>query len=299
MTTTALPLPLDEAARLIQPVPLSELVQPLVNAQVALTSAEADVVLDKASRQGRLLALAADFLFTTDAERKRDQAKEALAELTASSKTTVIEWVEERVEATATSDASAGPALADARARQADLNRRYRTVHNAMEKGWVALRTLKDAKSACSSASTTEAFDLLSKSKAVSVLSSMSTSDANESLKKAQTAVTAFRELFPAAGEAPADQVDDTLDLILDFTLELPFDFTSWANMSSLDTAAANCARAIERIECAMRPLCAEDAELSKQRTLCAREIAAILVPFRFAARAELPTLLRELAPKD
>lgn len=287
-----------EPLAMVRAVPLSELVRPLVSAQVGLKTAEADLVLDKARRKSNFWSWLGDFFCVTAAERKVATARAELQRLQAAHRSRVCLWLEERVDALSMDHAVQGAELAILRARQADYNQRYRALGAVVEKGRSALDMLEAAREACSSASTAEFFDMASKSKAVSAWSSMETSDASAALKRAQEAVEAFRVLFPAAGEAPVGRIDDTLDLVLDFAFELPFDFTSWCNMSNLDEAAANCGSAIERIAEVLAPLQNQYTDLGGLRTANARQIEALLVPFRKEAIAELPTLLREFAPK-
>ncbi len=109
----------------------------------------------------------------------------------------------------------------EAQIKYNESGRRLKLAENARE-------LLKTAKDECNSASTTEFLDMVTTSKAISILSAIDTSSASSSLKRAMGALKRLADEMPAR-QSPIDSnlPDDTLDLFVDLTINPVIDILS------------------------------------------------------------------------
>ena len=166
------------------------------------------------------------------------------------------------------------------------------------ELAWSAHSTMLAAKRQCSSASTTELFDLVSKNKAVAAWSTFDSQAAGAAVAKANRAVAALRASLPEHESLRLARVpipSDVFDLVLDVAIAPSLDVFSFFNMSALSNAAARCGRAAGQLaEFAQRASdLATRAHAALQRAITAKE--TLEAPFFRAACDELPGRLRAL----
>jgi len=160
-----------------------------------------------------------------------------------------------------------------------------------------AFCALEHAASQCSSAGTMETLDLVTADKSISLLSTMSTSSADDALRSAQDALRALQDRFPkrvSGGELP--EVSDLLDLAVDLMAGSSFDFTSFLSLSDLSGAesrARDAARALRPLRQRVRGLLFE-----QEQTLAAIRAEIDSAPSVYVAKArlEIPEPLRELS---
>ena len=150
----------------------------------------------------------------------------------------------------------------------------------------------------CSSASTTEMIDLFSSNKAVSVISSISTSSAADSVRRATRALQALSEALPkrATSESIAEP-DDFLDLLVDLAIAPPLDIFSWINMGKLDDAADQCRKAAEQVEATLNKLNESSARAAAQREAEQQQLNQIAAPYILAAAKQVPSNFGVKAP--
>lgn len=113
-----------------------------------------------------------------------------------------------------------------------------------------AHRKLVDADRACSNAATTEGFDMMTTSHAVSLMSSAETSRAGHAIQEAKRALQRLSEAVPTkTGFMALIQPDDFFDLVVDFAVSPAFDFLSFSNMTQLQRASEECREAAKELD--------------------------------------------------
>jgi len=113
-----------------------------------------------------------------------------------------------------------------------------------------AHRKLVDADRACSNAATTEGFDMMTTSHAVSLMSSAETSRAGHAIQEAKRALQRLSEAVPIkTGFMALIQPDDFFDLVVDFAVSPAFDFLSFSNMTQLQRASEECREAAKELD--------------------------------------------------
>jgi hypothetical protein len=270
-------------------------------AQAQLSARELAVAEDKAGRQGSLVGRLADFLFDTAAEKAADAARVKADDL----RMEAIEAVGEVVVADAMRSLSTDP---DAMRRRAAQVERLRAARDGERQALriialaeTARDAFDDAAEACSSASSMELMDAFTTNKGISAMSSMSNSSARSSVEDAKEALSNLRNVVSSASEVNGrvDVPDDLLDLVLDFALDLPFDFLSWSNKSKLDAAEKQCEEAKGSIESLIEKL---RYSLERVRKTCEREdeaLEALDRPYIERSAEAVPASLRFAIPKS
>lgn len=262
--------------------------------------ADAELARDKAGRRGKgkLWARVVDFFCDTLAEETLSAAERHYQFVREDVRRSMTDWLLLRSEALLGSDTSARQQLSQLRRRQVELNNRVQIVEKLENAGAKALNDLDKAISACNSASNMEFFDLLSKNKGISLLSSLETSEASNAIRQARLSVEAFAKLAPKRGLASdLSVVDDTVDLVVDLAIDLPFDILSWFNMDALDTAENRCKQIRDSLKKSLKPVHDALHTTRHAHSLASQRIAELLQPYRKQAYQELPEMLRPLSP--
>ena len=103
------------------------------------------------------------------------------------------------------------------------------------------VREINEAQSAISEAETMETLDMVSSNKGLSVLSSLSTSEANSEIQDIKPVLEDFKQSLKKLESKELEQdlpeVDDSFDLVFDFVFDGGFDFFSMLNLFSLGEA--------------------------------------------------------------
>jgi hypothetical protein len=265
-----------------------------------LASCEQAVAADKAGRRGSWGRRVVDFLFDTAPEKAFEAAQEGMAGVrseAAAAVTSTVSAAAMRYLSTAADDVAR-------RAIQLDRLRSARKMERKAQHVVALATTARDAfgqaVEACSSASSMELMDTFSNNKGISAMSSMRNSSAREAVDEAQKALANLRAAIDAASSVNArvDMPDDFLDLVLDFALDLPFDFLSWSNKAKLDAAEEQCNEAKGAIESVMARL---RTNLEQMREVASREeraLALIERPYIEQAARPVPTSLRFAIPE-
>lgn len=173
----------------------------------------------------------------------------------------------------------------------------------AKARKWVDLArdasdALEHAQDQCESASNTEMLDMVTSSKAISLVSSMDTSSARIAVSDAQNAVKSLKEALPTRTQQSEISVpDDLVDLTLDFVFAPTIDFLSFMNMNSLDSAASKC----DEIRRAIEPLSARldvlVTNLREKKSETLKLLSYIEAPFMEQIKVRIPVAFRELLP--
>jgi hypothetical protein len=133
---------------------------------------------------------------------------------------------------------------------------------------YVAILALRDSSEDCERALDTalneidgaqsmETADLFSGNKGIGFLSYLENDEASDAIEAAQEALVAFGEALKKYDQTEStlrdikSQINDFPDLMLDLTLDLPFDFLSWSMLSQLD----DCEDELRRIWDELDPL--------------------------------------------
>ncbi|MEK8034216.1 hypothetical protein AACH06_25600 [Ideonella sp. DXS29W] len=279
---------------------LLALADEVVNARQAIAAAEAAVAKDKLARAQSLMARLADAFTTTAPEAELDAAKARLDAATAKGTSAARNWILESARQSMASTPATAQLHQGCLERVSQSQGRYNQVRNWLDLAQHASNQLEKAQRACESASTTEFLDLLSKSRTVSVLSSLDTSDAADAIKRAHRALQDLSRALPRRTEQGDIGVpDDTLDLVVDFVFDPGLDLLSWLNMDQLDSSAEQCRQARQRLQPLLARLgeVAEAARLKHSHDLA--QAQALERPFLEAALALVPEALRGLKPLD
>lgn len=266
-----------------------------------LSSCELAVAQDKAGRRGSMTRRLLDYLFDTAPEKALEAAEDRMAvarKEAADAVTIAVSGAAMRLLSLASSDV-------DRRKVQFERLRAVREGSRSAEKmlglAKRARSALHKASEACSSASSMELMDTVSSNKGISVMSSVSTSNARSAVAEAQEALADLRNAVDAAArlKADVDVPDDMLDLVIDFAIDLPFDFLSLMNMSKLDSAGEKCDEAKDAVS-AIIPRLKKDVDLARealQREESA--LAAIDGPYIRKASVSVPAPLHFAIPRS
>lgn len=113
-----------------------------------------------------------------------------------------------------------------------------------------AHRKLVEAERTSSNAATTEGFDLMTTSRAVSLMSSAETSRAGHAIQEAKQAIQALSNGVPTKmGVMELTLHEDLFDLVVDFAVSPAFDFLSFSNMTQLQRASEQCREAAKELD--------------------------------------------------
>jgi|GEM_PF-2407535 len=150
------------------------------------------------------------------------------------------------------------------------LNAAIKTLYEAVCQADSCERKIQSARRAVSSAQVTEAIDLFSNNKVVSILSTMSTSSASSEisyveryLNELSTHVSRAKKALAELGKGQVDtaefsgvvQVSDFLDLIVDTAWNPQVDFTSIAGFVQLGRADGSLRQAANEVEAVRKDL--------------------------------------------
>jgi hypothetical protein len=272
----------------------------LHTACLALNEAQQKVRVDKDARKTSLWARVVDYLFQTRAEMTEEQAAAALADVQAQAREYAVRWIVASAKASLASvDADHVRYLAQ-RDRVATAVKRHIQIDKWRQLAQDAHGQLVIAADDCSSASTTEMIDLLSSNRAMSVISSVSTSSAADSVRSAARALQALSEALPQrAGSQRLDEPDDFFDLLVDLTLAPSLDIFSWLNMGKLDDAADQCRKAAEKVKVALNKLNESSAMAAALRVAEQQRLSQIAAPYIQAAASQVPSSFGVKAPES
>jgi len=271
----------------------------LEEAHAALQGAKNALANDKLHRSNSLTARLKDWLTTTPAEAAAIAAEERLSATTGLAKSAARQWVMRTArmmlkanEREAARHEDQAQQECRARLRDVQVSRWLRLAREARNQ-------LSAAQDACESASGTELLDAVTTNKAISLLSSASTSDAAEAVRAANRAVHALvtdlpKRVDPERHEEP----DDTLDLVVDFVLDFDLDVLSWLNASQLDDLAQQCSKAADKLKPLLQRLEETAAKTRARAELELKALRAVEAPFLGHAASLVPEKLRIPTPE-
>lgn len=228
------------------------------------------------------------------------QKKEVLERIQSGAKAAALSWVRQEAMNAIASSPSVSHSYQQQRQRVGHVEKRTRQVARLMELARMANDRVDRARRDCESASDTEMWDMLSSNKAISVLSSLETSDASQSLRSASRALKALAEALPKRSESvDFDLPDDGLDLLVDLVFDPGLDILSFFNMQALDDAAEACSEVQKKIAPLLsrlrqtheRALSLEKAERAK--------LAETEAPFLRSAAEKVPAAIRITPPSS
>ncbi|WP_121498372.1 hypothetical protein [Pseudomonas aeruginosa] len=270
----------------------------LHTASIALSKAQHDVRVDKDARKPSLWARIVDYLFQTRAEKSEENAAAELANVQAQARAFASRWIVSAAKASlANAEADYARYLAQ-RERVATATKRHVQVENWRGLAQDAHTLLISAADDCSSASTTEMIDLFSSNKGVSVISSISTSSAADSVRKANRALQALSEALPKRASSESFALpDDFFDLLVDLAIAPSFDFLSWINMGKLDDAEDQCRKAAGKVEATLSKLNLSVARAAELREAEQQKLCQIAAPYIQAAARLVPSSFGVKAP--
>lgn len=237
---------------------LQELSRQVENANIARALAVKELVKETRDRQFSLWALFIGLFRETPARKKLNECELHLNLLLPKCRSIFLQYVvmSSLEEISKSPDCEIYQHLVncwkEAQIKYNESGRRLKLAENARE-------LLKTAKDECNSASTTEFLDMVTTSKAISILSAIDTSSASSSLKRAMGALKRLADEMPAR-QSPIDSnlPDDMLDLFVDLTINPVIDILSWLNIEKLDNAEVQCSKALKKLQTLLGQLGAE-----------------------------------------
>lgn len=265
--------------------------------------AEADALrkldADKLRRKGSFWAKLRDWLGTTPAEAEVMQVQTLLAEVKERGRAAACRWM--LSEARALLDAAGeGDSYAVQKRRLECAQARAERVRRWRDLACTAKWRVSEAQEACSSASSMEMFDLLSKSKMISAVSSFSTSAAADALREADRALKSLSEALPKQQREDAlGEVDDAIDLIVDLAIAPGLDVLSWFNMGKLNDAAEKCAEVQDQLRTLLKRLDDVENQVRSRVEQEADALHEIARPFLAQAAAKVPAPFHGVVPAN
>lgn len=270
----------------------------VADAKAVLRDAEEAVSRDKALRQHSLLARLYDWLFKTPAERIQSMAQESLDQALQRGREAASAWVMNEAIRCLGNNASDSKRHADQLVTVNRLHQRARVTASWYQLSMEAQQALDGAASACASASNTEMLDMFSKSKTVSMMSTIDTSHAASSVRKANRAVQVLAEALPKRASGSDIQApDDLIDLVVDLSGVMDFDLLSFLNVGKLDSAARACRKAAAELGPTHEKLHRASLEAQRRFDEAKSEQRAIEVPYLEAVTALVPSAIRCAVP--
>ena len=236
-----------------------------------------------------------DFFSDTPAERAVNEAKARAATIARQAERKACEYVEQAAQAAAKASDDAQEYAEAITAKEAAAERHHRA------QSWHQLvrgtqEAFEDAASKCRSASSSEMLDTFTKSKAISLMSTLDTSDARASVQHAVRKFNQLKKALPKRADHPEIEMpDDTLDLVLDFTFNFGFDVTSICNMFELDRAASKCNDAAMSLDTLRRRTAALEKASAERLQKAKAKVWQIEKRFRRNEWDRLPAALRDL----
>lgn len=255
---------------------------------------------DKHRRQSSLRARFVDFLTDTQAEKDVQDKTERLAAISAKASKNARQWIINAAIAGLQSSKEDMCRHAEQLQRIDNAKNRHNRASRLLDLAQTAHNKLEEARDDCESASTTEMLDLVSKNKALSLLSAFETSDAAETVKEATAALKALSQALPKRANATEfDIPDDFLDLVLDLSIDPAFDILSFFNMQSLDKAASQCREASKKLAPLLSRLQKLNDETAARVTAEQATLHAIEAPYLHTAAAHVPQVIRVQVPSS
>ncbi|MFT0701324.1 hypothetical protein [Citrobacter meridianamericanus] len=255
---------------------------------------------DKQQRETSLRAKFVDWLTTTPAEQAVEDARVQLAQVQGEARKFAEQWIVIKARA----QLLASPA--DAQRHSAQLRRaetarnRQNRVRPLLRLAETARHRLDEAADACGSASNVELLDLVTTNKAVSLMSSVSTSSAGDAVRRAGEALKALSDALPKRSEATAlDVPGDLLDLVVDLTFAPAIDLLSWFNMGRLNDAERQCREARRKLAPLLERLRKLDDDTAARVAAEAEALRAIETPHLQAVAALVPAEIGVQVPTD
>ncbi len=241
------------------------------------------------SLRGRLLG----WLGATPVAQPQTVEAVRLRDTRSAAKTAAEAWVRRQLDLGLSKDLAFSEQHATLVLRRDEALARWNLVRPIRRLAYEARYKLDRAADACSNAASMEAFDAMSSSAAISLMSTAETSGARSALREAQQAVQDLSDAIPKKVAYVALVIsDDLLDLVLDLAVEPDFDFLSWSNMTQLQDVAEQCRQTWERLG----PL--HDRIRDMERTLeqkfqqAERALYALEEPLLKAAVQEVPPVI-------
>ncbi|MDO5640724.1 MAG: hypothetical protein Q4G28_12745 [Neisseria sp.] len=222
------------------------------DAAEAANKAEDDMIADKQSRQSSLWARTVDFFVETPAEKAFAQTIEDLEQARKQGIFAIQTSEPRRVSIDMTSSEEA---LWDEWVHEyqhQEVESQSDKIDELIADVEAAIAKVRSARTACQTASSVEMFDLFTKSKAVSVWSSLESSSAANKIRMAEMAV---QKLANSAEMLFADKPNDWLDLVLDLNFSPTWDILSFFNMRRLDRVTEVCRETEGKLESVLQSL--------------------------------------------
>lgn len=277
---------------------LQTLAQQVREAFTALDQAKASVRADEAQRKHSWTLRIASWLFGTQAKRAVEQVEKNAVSLHTDAMQTSRNWVVQQARLSIEADSTTAAKHAEQLNRSLVANARSDQARQLLALADSAHSKLIYAADACASAHTTEAFDLFTKNKAISVLSSLQTSSASDAIKDAQKALDRLSSEVPEhRTEERLLLPSDLFDLIVDLAIAPGFDVLSWINMGKLSEAEDKCRQAADRLKEVQRALKSHALELAGVARIEVATLRSIEMPFIMAAYEEVPEPIRGKPP--
>lgn len=273
-------------------------VKTVSDAATALADAQMATHQDKARRQHSLLARLYDWVFPTRAERQEASAASILEAAKAKGQRAASDWIRSTALHCLNENGADSCRRTALLSRIGDLRQRQGQAAAWLELSQDAIRKLSAAASDCESASSTELIDLVTTNKTISLLSSLETSSAADSVRSANAAVRALSKALPKRGSASeVEEPSDFLDLAIDIAIEPSFDVLSWLNMGKLDEAANECRRLAEQLSPNHErlELLGKESQARLDDAICV--LSTIELPYLTAAAEHVPALIKCAVP--
>ena len=261
-----------------------------------MAAAQRVVAADKQRRATSIFSRLVDAVLTTDAEAALVHAQDNLDKHQIAARQAVAAWVT----ATALQDIATNPE--QSAKHQHQTGRRQRASERAGRvRAWVLLareaeHRIKRAQAECESAMTTEMFDVLSKSKTVSLMSSWSNDTARSAVRQAEKAVRELVAALPKrAAEPTIDLPDEFFDMFGDIFFEPSFDLLSWFNLMTYEKSVDQCKSALRKLQPLKDQLTRIDSDLQGRLLFEQHAVDAIEHPYRVEALKRVPDVLKSL----
>lgn len=234
---------------MITAIELEELSRQFENANSARAQAAKDLVKETKDRQSSLWALFIGLFRKTLARKKLNECELHLYQLLTKCRGTSLQYVV----ISSLEEISNSPdsefyqhqvnCWKEAQIKYNESGRLLKLAENARQKLITAIND-------CNSASSLELLEMLTTNKSISVISAMDTSSASNSLKKAMGALKRLADEMPdRQSSIDVCLPDDTLDLIVDLTINPALDILSWFNVEKLDNSEEQCSKALKKLQ--------------------------------------------------
>ena len=160
-----------------------------------------------------------------------------------------------------------------------------------------AVAALDNAIEALQSAQNYETLDIASSNKGISAISTMANSAARDKVRDAKEAIDLLSHKAKTAIDQQLIAPGDTLDFILDMTLDNIFDFMSLFNIGKLIDARHQCEKVRERVTIIEAQLRTKYLAAREDAQAVRNEVAIVKQPYRETALQEIPEFARTFVP--